>query len=53
MAGLFRRDERIHAQSRKLVDCLCRVIASINVTNAVRVMRTSNSSVRSSHYTKA
>ena len=29
MAGLLRRDERVHAQSIKLVDCLCRVIASV------------------------
>ena len=29
VAGLLRRDERVHAQSIKLVDCLCRVIASI------------------------
>ena len=27
--GLLRRDERVHSQSIKLVDCLCRVIASI------------------------
>ena len=29
VAGLLRRDERVHAQSIELVDCLCRVIASI------------------------
>ena len=29
VAGLLRRDERVHAQSLKLVDCLRRVIASI------------------------
>ena len=29
VAGLLRRDERVHAQSIKLVDCLRRVIASI------------------------
>ena len=30
VAGLLRRDERVHAQSIKLVDCLRRVIASIS-----------------------
>ena len=29
VAGLLRRDERVHAQSIELADCLCRVIASI------------------------
>ena len=29
VAGLLRRDERVHAQSIELVDCLCRVLASI------------------------
>ena len=31
VAGLLRRDERVHAQSIELADCLCRVIASIGV----------------------
>ena len=29
VASLLRRDERVHAQSIKLVNCLCRVVASI------------------------